>query len=608
MKEPRDYTRNSFRITGLVILMLVCVSFIPPFSIGSVKIKRANILSDIISMGDTPRSAFSPEPLLDTSFLEGFSFPDSPAVYPEETYGGVGGEYMDSMGHVTGAGDSLDRISLGGTFTGKVPSPLLTRASVADSTLVPIEDFSPGKEMMTRFYNSLAYESGERVIRIAVLGDSFIEGDIITADMREQMQLKYGGGGVGFVPFTTPLSKHRGTVKHTFSGWDYYNVMQKKTTPEQYKEKYFVSGILSVPKQGATVRYEGVKFRRGIEESDTATLIFENSGNSTLKVVVNDSLTSSHTPESRDGIGYISVGAGSISKLDISVSEPEGFIGYGVVFEDAAGVSVHNYAVRSNSGLALFGTDATVNRQVDSLMNYDLVILQYGLNVMSSDVFDYGYYERHLVRIIEYVKQCFPGSAVLVMSIGDRSTLKSGTAVTMPEVHAMIKTQKSAAAKGGAAFWNTLDGMGGENSMAEFVKNKWAAKDHTHINYSGGRQIAGKLVAYIDAAVESIIRQDAESGKVYGEKPVEAHTLPVKRPEEGGAVFADSLARVIMERIGGSSQDADSTENASSDNETRTTGPGISVKGDSLNVGITATETVINALKASETEKRGDTD
>lgn len=553
MKGPRDYTGNSFRITALVVLMLVCISFIPPFTVGGVVIKRANILSDIISMGDAPKSVPSPEALLDTSFLEGFSFPESfDAEYPEETYGAAG---PGDSGATHFPAEDPPGVGNAAPDTTADYISEYTRAMVTDSTLVPVEDFSPGEEMMSRFYNSLAYEAGERVVRIAVLGDSFIEGDIITADMREQMQLKYGGGGVGFVPFTTPLSKHRGTVKHTFSGWDYYNVMQKKSTPGQYKDKYFISGILSVPREGASVRFEGVKFRRRIETANTATLIFRNEDNTTLKVTVNDSLTTSYSPESSEAIGHIVISGEPISKMDISVSEPEGFIGYGVVFEDSVGVSVHNYAVRSNSGLALFGTDASVNRQVDSLMNYDLVILQYGLNVMSSDVFDYGYYERHLVRIIEYVKQCFPGSAVLVMSVGDRSTLKSGTAVTMPEVHAMIKTQRSAAVKGGAAFWNTLEGMGGENSMAEFVKNKWAAKDHTHINYSGGKQIAGRLVAYIDAAVESIRLQDQETGKVYGEKPVEADSSGLKRIESGGTALADSLARVIMEHMRGLSED-----------------------------------------------------
>lgn len=32
-------------------------------------------------------------------------------------------------------------------------------------------------------------------MRIAFFGDSFVEGDILTADLREKLQLAYGGGG-----------------------------------------------------------------------------------------------------------------------------------------------------------------------------------------------------------------------------------------------------------------------------------------------------------------------------------------------------------------------------------------------------------------------------
>ena len=38
-----------------------------------------------------------------------------------------------------------------------------------------------------------------RPVRIAYFGDSFIEADILTADLREMLQQKYGGCGVGFV-------------------------------------------------------------------------------------------------------------------------------------------------------------------------------------------------------------------------------------------------------------------------------------------------------------------------------------------------------------------------------------------------------------------------
>lgn len=45
-------------------------------------------------------------------------------------------------------------------------------------------------------------------------------------------------------------------------------------------------------------------------------------------------------------------------------------------------MTVDNYSIRSNNGQALFGTNPSVNAQIDAFAEYDLVILQYGLNIM----------------------------------------------------------------------------------------------------------------------------------------------------------------------------------------------------------------------------------
>ena len=46
--------------------------------------------------------------------------------------------------------------------------------------------------------------NARRPVRIAFFGDSFVEGDILTADLREKLQLAYGGGGTGFAPTSRP--------------------------------------------------------------------------------------------------------------------------------------------------------------------------------------------------------------------------------------------------------------------------------------------------------------------------------------------------------------------------------------------------------------------
>ncbi len=474
MAKHGDYTRSSFKITMLVILLLACVAFIPPFSIGSVRFRRANIFSDLYSFGDRAAGAGDVLSLPDAEFLE---------------------DYTPPVAVAAPAADTVARF--------------YTVPVIEDGAIVRIEDFSDGRQMTARFYHDLAYESGSRTVRIAVLGDSFIEADIITADMRERLQDAFGGRGIGFVPLSTPLSKYRGTVRHTHQGWTEYNLLKRRSVPERYRDMFYVSGILSVPSEGAVTSYRGTEFRRHLTAADRASLFFSCTDSVRLDVTVNDSIAVHCDLAPREGVQRVDIEPGEVASLGITVHGAAGTVGYGAVIEDTTGVSVHNYSVRSNSGLALLGTSHDVNRAMDGFMEYDMVILQYGLNAMSPDVTDYSRYRGQLVKIIEYVRGCFPSSAIVVMSVGDRSTMQNGEAVTMPAVKAMLAAQEGAARDCGVAFWNTYEAMGGENSMPGFVARKWAAKDYTHIGYPGGRYIAGRFADAVVAAVESVREQDS---------------------------------------------------------------------------------------------------
>ncbi len=511
----------------LIIGLLVCVSFVPGGRVGHVSFKRANILSDVVTFQD--------ERLVPVSDVESLDDPSGEALPPlpvQEEVDATGGTLSEEEG------------------TEPAP-PGLSVPRVEGADIVRITDYSADGQMMARFYHALAYEADRRPVRIAVLGDSFIEADIITADLREQLQMVYGGNGVGFVPFSTPLSKYRGTVSHTHSGWTDYNLIRRKTVPEEYKEWFFVSGMLAIPGEGASTEYRGVQFRRRIEKSNTATLFFVNREHTQLDVAINGGEPCRYIPDSGEQVQRIALGEPGISELRIDLANPAGFIGYGVVLEDSVGVSVHNFSVRSNSGLALLGTSREINRQFADYLNYDMVILQYGLNAMSADVTDYGHYQKQLVRIIDYIKRCFPGSAVVVMSVGDRSTMQNGTAVTMPAVRAMLRTQERAAEVCGVGFWNTYQAMGGDNSMPKFVERHWAAKDYTHIGYPGGKYIAEQFVKFIFAAVESVREQDAERARLEEQRLQEEMRIRAESLLGRGTLLDDTLSDRLREVSGG---------------------------------------------------------
>lgn len=489
MNQPKNYASYALRFTLVLLLALVALSFAPPFELWRVHFKRADILSEIVDRDDVPAAKTNVD--LDTTYL---------ADYNAGMEAGARGESE------VPAALSADRPGAAdwtlGDRDGEAndPAPMIAPAvSVrpVEGNVVAVEDFGAGNAAMERFYSMLSDKNRKRPVRIAILGDSFIEGDIFSADLREQLQDIYGGRGVGFIPYASPFSKLKATVAHSHEHWKVVSVQHKKSLDSVLQNKFFISGSLSLPEPGVVTTLKGVEFRRHIKSASVARMLFINERQAILNVTINDSLRQRFRPAASANVQQIVVSSNQregIGTISVSVENPEGFIGYGIIMEDMHGVSVDNYSIRGNSGLALFGTSQNINAQINRLVGYDLIILQYGLNVMSPDVLYYDSYGKNLVKIIQYMRACFPESSILVMGVGDRGIMQDGQMVTMPAVPGLIRAQRKAAETAATAFWNTFLGMGGENSMGRFVEKKWAAKDYTHLSYGGGRYIATALV------------------------------------------------------------------------------------------------------------------
>ena len=187
-----------------------------------------------------------------------------------------------------------------------------------------------------------------------------------------------------------------------------------------------------------------------------------------------------------------------VSKLEMEVVD--GVVDcYGASIEGVGGVILDNLSMRANSGHAIFGTSAVVNRQIDDYLDYDLVVLQYGLNIMEAGRSNYSSYGNKLQQMIAYAKSSFPNAAILVLGVSDRWVKNEESAKYEPigSVDALTSYQRAAADSCKVAFWNTSKAMSQLGGMPKFVANGWAAKDYTHINFQGGRRIAKELAAAI---------------------------------------------------------------------------------------------------------------
>lgn len=165
----------------------------------------------------------------------------------------------------------------------------------------------------------------------------------------------------------------------------------------------------------------------------------------------------------------------------------------GTVMESESGIIVDNYSLRGNSGMVLDRLDSVRCRQLNEVRPYDLVIMQYGLNVVNDTIMNYGWYGSRMRKVVHHVKACFPEADLLMVGVSDRSRMVNGQFETIPAVLSLLYTQRQVARQTGIVFWNLFGAMGGVNSMTRYVEKNWAGKDYTHLGFRGGKEIAKAL-------------------------------------------------------------------------------------------------------------------
>ena len=358
-----------------------------------------------------------------------------------------------------------------------LPPPPKVKPAFVDTCragMTCIEDYSDSTMRgMTRFYQALdELAKAPRPVRIAYFGDSFIEADILTADLREMLQQKYGGCGVGFVTITSMTSGFRPTVRHSFSGW---------------------------------------------QSCQRASIFFYNRGTTTLSVRVNRGEATTETFEPIDDLQEMTV-EGNIGSVRWTVESADSTLFYGLAMDGTSGIVLDNFSLRGSSGLSLRSVPVWMMREFNEQRPYDLIILQYGLNVATERGRNYDKYIAGMQTTVQHLKEAFPQAAILIVSVGDRDyKTEEGELRTMPGIQNLVRYQQNLAADEAVAFWNMFEAMGGEGSMADMVhaKPSLANYDYTHINFRGGKHLAGLLYESLIYGKEQYDRRRA----YYEEEP-----------------------------------------------------------------------------------------
>lgn len=491
-QRNKNYIPIIVLFTAMVIAVLILLIFVPGFKLGGFDFRRANILSEIYK--PSADSAVQRADIVDTSYmLQDKIMGDSLSVADTTSKNKPSGAEKRAIESIVwGAKDTLKRDTIKIDTQAKAPEPI--RIDLPDSVLVPIEDFSADRNALKSLFDYLdGRESMNRPVRIAFLGDSFIEGDIFTIDIRERLQDIFGGGGVGYMPLYSQVAAMRMSIKHDADGIKAASIISTKKNDSTLRRSFPLVGQLFVPEEGASVKFTGVKHKRHLRRFSTARLLFTNRDSTEIVITVNDTIERSFKPQPSDEIQQIEV-FNDIESIRYSFKNVSGFVCYGAYLENEGGISIDNHSLRGSSGVHILASNNSVNEELSGLLNIDLIVLQYGLNVLSEEQQNYDSYSRKMTSVVKHIRRSFPQAEVLIMGVPDRNVRKEGRFNTISTIQNMISSQRRVAEKTGSMFWDTFKAMGGENSMSEFVARGWGAKDYTHINYRGGRYIARAFV------------------------------------------------------------------------------------------------------------------
>ncbi|MES2381639.1 MAG: hypothetical protein V4538_11395 [Bacteroidota bacterium] len=372
----------------------------------------------------------------------------------------------------------------------KVKKQKVKDASGQIQEIVPFEDFTEDKQGLKIFAEALKdMQKDKTKIRIAFFGDSFIEGDMLTSDIRDTLQYIFGGSGVGFVPITSPVAGFRSTILHEFKNFESYSIVTKRALGISLG----IAGTCDIPLADNTLNYV-IPYRNKVYSSfSTAQLFYQNKSNDTLQIHYNINDSNHAVKLERDnGLHVINIKSKAARRLKFTFPVSPALQLFGVSFENNTGIYLDNFGMRGNSGVGLGYIAENTYKEFQHLRQYKLIVLQYGLNAMSEKDTNTLWYAKSMNNVIKRIKQSFPDASILLLSVSDRSTKVNGKYVTIPSIYNFVNTQRSLAMQNKIMFWNMFEAMGGESTMAKWAQAKkpLANKDFTHLTFRGGKQLA----------------------------------------------------------------------------------------------------------------------
>jgi len=362
----------------------------------------------------------------------------------------------------------------------------------------------------------------EKKVRVLHYGDSQIEGDRITDQLRARMQAQFGGSGPGLISFM-PVAASLINKVIPSPGWERYTAGTSKDKRVQHKNYGPMIGfarflpyrklydttkaqtanvIVNTTRGGGTdvMNYQQIKLFYGGATRKTWCEFYEGPA-----LMSADSLTAGGTFNVKE----FKAGLGSFNhKFKFRGKDSPDF--YGLSLETNQGIIIDNIALRGSSGTFFHQLNPAQLQQFYTYLNVKLIILQFGGNALpfiTNDTLARNYVS-WLRGQISLVKKMAPEASILFIGPADMS-VKVGTGYqTHPFLPLLRDELKAMVLANNCAYFDMFDCMGGQNSMPAWVEEKLAAPDYIHFSPQGARKVAALLHGALINAYKDFTEQE----------------------------------------------------------------------------------------------------
>lgn len=354
---------------------------------------------------------------------------------------------------------------------------------------VPIENEASLAHFHAALEQLSAHPEQKNKVRVAMYGASHTQADVYSGYLRYYLQSRFGNGGAGFIPFAVEGGKSsRIDFKLKTRGFKAEYVQQKPPPPHG---TFGLSGMAAIG--GPHGRIE-----LGPENTTDPELTASQYGLFYAAEPSSDELT-----VSVDGGAPVSLPARAPQlepryytferplgwhDIEIRTLGPGGARLFGLSVERAQpGIVLDTLGIRGTRAANILAWDRELWEEHLRRRAPDLVLLAYGTNETTDRSQPIAEYARDLRQVLTKLRHALPDASCVLVGPGDFPKEENGNWLTRPRLLEIIREQRQLAPQFGCGFWDAYAFMGGEGSMAEWVRAnpRLGAPDHIHLSQRG---------------------------------------------------------------------------------------------------------------------------